>query len=141
VILLFLLLLLLLFRFFLLYSFGLIHVFCSFVLAATLPNPQSMFHLAGPILLPQGVPVLTGWEFGTPSFLHIVPSIHCLESDESASERPSNCEIGTFVFVPWGALRDTSPGQETVVWCRGEQYTYTKYKTTRNGMFIEFYYI
>jgi hypothetical protein len=35
--------------------FGLIHVFCSFVLSATLPNPRSMFPFGGPILLPQGV--------------------------------------------------------------------------------------
>jgi hypothetical protein len=50
----------------------------------------------------------------------------CSEIDESADGHHSSYEIVTFVFVLWGALRDTSSRQETLGWHRGENYTCTK---------------
>jgi hypothetical protein len=34
-----------------------------------------------------------------------MPSLHCFENDESGSGHHSSCEIVTFVFLFWGALR------------------------------------
>jgi hypothetical protein len=66
-----------------------------------------------------------------------MPSICCLGTDESADVHHSGCEIMTFACVLWGAL----PRQEIVGWHRDKNYTCTKWKTIRNGMYVAVYYI